>query len=375
MKHIILAPDSFKGTVDAFEICEIQSRIIKKYIPDAQIDSVPMADGGEGMTRSYLRVLGGEEISLRVKGPAGEPVEAMYGILPDGSAVMEMAAAAGLPLMGDKRDPDNASTYGVGEMLLDARSRGIKRIMLGLGGSATNDCGIGMASALGFRFYGADGKELEPLAKNMNAIERIERPKEIFDAEIVAACDVDNPLCGENGATYTFGMQKGAKGEQLERLDKGLKNIASLMLRDLGADTENVPGAGAAGGLGAGVMAFLGGRLCPGIELLLDAAHFDELLESCDLVITGEGRADWQSAHGKVPYGVGMRSKRAGVPCVALCGSIGKGAEALYECGISSIFSAVRGACSFNEIKLSCREDIAMLTESLIRVLLAFENI
>lgn len=370
MKHIILAPDSFKGTMDAAEICAIQKDVIKKYLPQCRIDTIPMADGGEGMTQSYLRIFGGEEICLRVTGPLGKPVNAAYAIMPDKSAVMEMAAAAGLPLAGKSRDPENATTYGVGEMLLDAQSRGVKKILLGLGGSATNDCGIGMAAALGYRFLDEKGAQIEPLAKNMKLICKIKPPERPFCAEVTAACDVDNPLCGENGATYTFGMQKGAKGEMLARLDAGLKNVSGLMLRDLGADTATVPGAGAAGGLGAGVMAFLGGRLTPGIEMLLDAADFDKLLESCDLVITGEGRADWQSAHGKVPCGIGLRCKKAGVPCIALCGSTGKGAEELYNCGITAIFSAVTGACDFEEIKRSCRDDMRMLTDSLMRTLL-----
>lgn len=369
MKHIILAPDSFKGTMDAFEICAIQREVISCYFPEARVDAVPMADGGEGMAASYLRILGGEEISLRVTGPLGKPVEAVYGILPDGSAVMEMAMAAGLPLAEDVREPESATSFGVGEMLLDAEQRGIKKVLLGLGGSATNDCGIGMAAALGFRFLDAENQTLEPLAKNMQFIRRIEKPAKDFSVVVTAACDVDNPLCGENGATYTFGMQKGAQGAQLERLDAGLKNISSLMLRDLGADTENVPGAGAAGGLGAGVMGFLGGVLCPGIEMLLDAVHFDDMLTDCELVITGEGRMDWQSAHGKVPCGVGMRCKKAGVPCVALCGAVGKDASAVYDCGITAIFSAVNGACDFEDIQRNCRSDMRFLTDSLMRLL------
>lgn len=369
MKTFLLAPDSFKGTLSAEEICAIESAVIRRRVPDAVIHAIPMADGGEGMTASYLKLLGGRSVSVTVSGPFGEAVDASYGILPDGSAVMEMAAAAGLPLAGGRRDPLRATTRGVGEMILDAAGRGVTKILLGLGGSATNDCGAGMAAALGFTFLDGRGAALEPSAANLGRIAEIRAPQALPPVEISAACDVDNPLLGPSGATRTFGPQKGVTEELLPVLEAGMAHYAGVLSAWCGKNAAELPGAGAAGGLGAAVWAMLNGRLRPGIELLLDAARFDELLSSADMVWTGEGRIDWQSAHGKVPMGVGMRCKRAGVPCVALCGSVGQGAEALYGCGVSAIFSAVKGPASFEEVAGTCREDLEFLADAVLRLL------
>lgn len=369
-RKIILAPDSFKGTMDASEVCSIQRDVILGLIPDAQLCCIPMADGGEGMTEAYLAALGGERRKAWVTGPKGQTLEVCYGLLSGGMAVMEMAAAAGLPLMEGRLDPLGATTRGVGEMILDAKSAGASHILLGLGGSATNDGGIGMAAALGYRFWDEAGGELEPYARNLGKICRITAPEEPLNLTVQAACDVDNPLCGPEGAVYTFGRQKGAGGELLELLDKGLENLARVIKKDLGKDVLLLPGSGAAGGLGAGVAAFLGGALKPGIELLLCAAGFDEQLEGADLVITGEGRMDWQSARGKVPWGVAQHARKKGVPCIALCGSLGPGAERLYEQGITAMFSALRGEADFERIKQTCREDLRLLTESVIRLLM-----
>ena len=369
MREIILAPDSFKGTLSAQEICALEKAAVLARFPGAAVHTIPMADGGEGMVESYLNLLGGERITVSVTGPKGTPVPAVYGILPDGSAVMEMAAAAGLPLMGEERDPLHATSRGVGELLLDAEKRGIRKVLLGLGGSATNDCGIGMAAALGFRFLDSAGSEVEPLAENLERIAELREPDRLPELTIRAACDVNNPLLGRTGATYTFGPQKGADEAMLVRLEAGMASFAAVLERHYGSSPADHPGAGAAGGLGAAVLQLLRGTLQPGIELLLDAAHFDQLLESADMVFTGEGRIDWQSAHGKVPAGVGARCKRRGVPCVALCGSIGKGAEELYGCGITAIFSAVKGPAAFEEIRATCREDLTFLTDSVLRLL------
>ncbi len=369
MNRFILAPDSFKGTMSAEEVCDIWETSIRKHMPESSIRRLPMADGGEGMVNAYLNVLGGERFTVRVSGPLGEPVDAEYGVLPNGTAVLEMAACAGLPLVGDRKDPLRATTYGVGEMLCHLENTGVQTVLLGLGGSATNDCGIGMAAGIGYRFFDEDGNTLEPLAKNMVRIGRIERPERPLRLTVNAACDVDNPLYGPHGATYTFGRQKGADGDTLELLDAGLKNVAELMARDLGADISSLPGAGAAGGLGAGVAAFLCGSLLPGIELLLDAAEFNDMLRDTDWVFTGEGRIDWQSVHGKVPIGISRRAKAQGVPVIALCGSIGEGMEAVYSEGITAVFSAVRSIADFDSIKKSASEDMQILTDSVIRLL------
>lgn len=369
MKRFLIAPDSFKGTMSADTVASIVKDAILARIPDAEITCLPMADGGEGLTDACLRILGGEKVTLTVTGPMGTPVEAFYGILPSGEAVMEMAACAGLPLVTGAKNPLAATTYGVGEMLIHAQKRGVTDVLLGLGGSATNDGGVGMARALGFTFTDRKNQPFAPTAGTLQEIGSVSRPETPLNLTVRAACDVDNPLCGPEGATYTFGPQKGVTEAMLGALDAGLANLAVVMARDLGADVALFPGAGAAGGLGAGVMAFLSGSLLPGIDMLLDAAHFDERLQNADMVFTGEGRMDWQSAHGKVPVGVSRRAKKAGVPCVALCGALGEGFEAVYDEGVTAAFSAVRGACDFETIKETCQRDYRALADAVIRLL------
>jgi glycerate kinase len=370
MKRFLLVPDSFKGTMDAGEVCAIWEKAIQTHCPGAYIKNIPMSDGGEGMVDSYLRICGGERIVHTVRGPLGEPVQAAYGILPDGAAVMEMAACAGLPLVGENKNPMITTTWGVGELLLAAAQKGVKNVILGLGGSATNDCGIGLAAAIGYRFTDKNGQDVAPLAKNMQLIAHIQKPQKPLGLTVTAACDVDNPLYGPTGATYTFGMQKGADEAALALLDAGLANMAEVIKNDLSVDVANIPGAGAAGGLGGGTVAFLGGVLKPGIELLLDAAKINDELQTADIVFTGEGRIDWQSAHGKVPVGVSRRAKKFGVPCVALCGSLGQGYEAVYEEGITAVFSSISRPGTFEEIKSTCREDMVRLVDSVLRLLL-----
>ena len=361
--NILLSPDSFKGTLSAREVCEIETRAIRDMLPDAHVTLLPMADGGEGMVDACLSVFGGERTTCRVTGANGSPVEAAYALLPDGSAALEMAAAAGLPLMRGRLDPPHATTYGVGELLRDAQNRGAKRILLGLGGSATNDCGIGMAAALGRCFWDADGAQVAPLAENLGKIAAIEPPKERFGLEVLAACDVDNPLLGAHGATYTFGPQKGVTAAIKPRLEADMVHFAAVLKETFPDFDAAAPGTGAAGGMGAAVVTFLGGTLRPGIELLLDAANFDELLSDADLVITGEGRMDEQSLHGKVPCGVAKRAQRAGKPCIAICGALGDGAEALREVGITAFYAASRGKRTMDELQRTCRKELYEITK------------
>lgn len=368
-RRFLLAPDSFKGTLEAAEVCEIFAEAIRSEVPDAQIAAIPMADGGEGMTETYLKLLGGARISVQVTGPLGAPVEGFYGRLNDGSAVIEMAAAAGLPLAGEVRDPLNATSFGVGELIRHAVEHGAQRILLGLGGSATNDLGVGMAAALGWRFLDATGAGLVPLAKNLGRVARILPPEKALPCAVTAACDVRNPLLGDDGATAVYGPQKGVTAQLRPILEAGIGHVSEMLEDMLGMELRNVPGAGAAGGMGAGVLAFLGGSLKPGIELILDAVDFDARLRHADVVFTGEGRMDRQSANGKVPMGVGLRCRSAGVPCVALCGSLGEGAEELRRCGVTACFSAVRGETDFARIRESCREDLYRLTRSVVRLM------
>ncbi len=367
---IVLAPDSFKGTLSAEEVCDVWARAIARRLPGAQVRRVPMADGGEGLVEAALGALGGKLRQAQVQGPFGEALQVDYALLPDGRAVVEMACCAGLPLVRGREDPFRASTWGVGQLLTAVRDQGAGGVILGLGGSATNDGGMGMAAALGYEFLDEDGRVLEPLALNLSRVRGIRAPKRGLGIGVVAACDVDNPLTGPKGASQVFGGQKGAGEDDRARLDQGLENLARMIRRDLGQDVAHVPGAGAAGGLGAGVLAFLGGTLRPGIELMLDAAHFDQMLEGADLVLTGEGRMDGQTAHGKTPWGVAGRARKAGVPCIALCGSVGEGVEVVYGAGIDAVFCAARGACTFEEIQKTCRQDMERLTDAVLRTLM-----
>ena len=338
MKKVILAPDSFKGTLSAREVCAIEAEAVRRVLPEAEAVCLPLSDGGEGLVEAVLGIVPGERRRAEVRGPFGEPVEAAYGVLPDGTAVLEMAAAAGLPLAGNRLRPLEASTFGVGQLLVRAAEDGAGRILLGLGGSCTNDCGIGMAAALGYRFLDESGAEVPPLAKNLGKIRRMVRPETPLGVELLAACDVDSPLLGERGATYTFGPQKGADAEALALLEAGMASFARVLEDFCGWDAASLPGAGAAGGLGA-MLAALGARLTPGAELVLESAGFDGLLRG------------------------------AGVPCAALCGSIGPGAEALYGCGLTAMFSAVRGCGTFEEVRRSAAEDLGALTENVLRLL------
>lgn len=361
MKRIIIAPDSFKGTLEAGQVCDIIAGEVKKLCRDAEVLCIPMSDGGEGMCSSYLSLIGGERRSLKVTGPKRTPVEAKFGILPDGSAAMEMAACAGLPLMDGELEPLRATTYGVGELIEHIASLGCEKLLLGLGGSATNDCGIGMAAALGYRFLDAEGREVAPLAENLGKVDKIDPPEVLPDIRVRAACDVDNPLCGERGASAVFGPQKGLRPEQIGPHDMAMAHFAQVIKRDLGPDVAEVSGAGAAGGLGAGVLAFLKGELTPGIELLLDSVGFDEMLDTADLVITGEGRLDGQSMAGKVPVGVSRRARAKGVPCIALAGCLGKGAELCLDEGISAYYACGPQGRDMEELRRCCRSELAGL--------------
>ena len=374
IKQVIIAPDSFKGTMEAAQVCRIIQASVRNYFPAAAVRCIPMADGGEGMVDAYLELLGGRKVFLTVQGLQGRPVACHYGILPDGTAVMEMAACAGLPLLDGALDPMHTTTYGVGEMLLHAERNGIRRVLLGIGGSATVDCGLGMAAALGYRFLDKNGAQVEAVTCHMADIASIIVPDRKPKLDIIAACDVDNPLCGETGAIYTFGKQKGISEEMMPQMDAQMKRFARIIAKQTGVTVLDVPGAGAAGGMGAALLAFLNAKLKPGVELLLDAVGFDSLLKETDIVFTGEGRIDWQSIRGKVPVGVARRAQAAGVPCIALCGSVGEGAEQVYGCGVTAVFSSVGEICDFEHVKKHCAENLRMLSDAVMRVLAAGDS-
>ena len=377
MRKVILAPDSFKGTMSSQEICDILTQELYRVWPDAQVVSIPVADGGEGSVDAFLAAMGGEKIAVPCKGPHWEEIQGFYGLLPDGTAVIEMAAAAGLPLAGQRLRPDQATTYGVGQLVRAAICGGAKRLVVGLGGSATNDGGVGMAAALGVRFFRADGEPYIPTGGTLDQLVRVDRSgltSVLAGVELSAMCDIDNPLCGPTGASAVFGPQKGADPEMVSVLDRNLEHLADVMAECLGCDLRDLPGAGAAGGLGFGVAAVLGGRLQMGIETVLDVARFDQLLEGAWLVITGEGCIDSQSLRGKVVSGVARRAQAAGVPAIAIVGDIGEGAGSLYGQGVTGMFSINRVALPFSQARTRAREDLRDTAADLFRLLARMEG-
>ena len=371
-KKFLLVPDSFKGTMQSSEICGIMEQAIRTHYPDSGIISIPVADGGEGSVDCFVTALNGSKRSVTVKGPFFEPVEAYYGIVNGKTAVIETAACAGLPLAGERADPCKTTTYGVGELIAHAVKSGCRKVIVGLGGSCTNDAGAGMAAALGVKFLNGDGKEFVPVGGTLSDLRGIDlsgRMPELKGVEIVAMCDIDNPLYGPSGAACVFAPQKGADGDAVRLLDRGLRAASEVIRKDLERDISKVPGSGAAGGMGAGMLAFLDARLQMGIETVLDTVRFDSLLKDADLVLTGEGRLDSQSIRGKVVAGVARRAKRAGVPVIAVVGDIGDGIGEVYSMGVTSVFSINRVAVDFRTAKTRSREDLRLTVDDVMRLL------
>lgn len=372
MKKIILIPDSFKGTMSSGEICGIMKRSIQQQLPEAQVIGIPVADGGEGSVDAFLQAMGGEKITLTVRGPYGEEREAFYGIVPGNTAVIEMAAAAGLPLVGENKHAEKTTTFGVGQLMAHALRRNCSKIVIGLGGSATNDGGCGAAAALGAVFRDAEGKAFVPVGESLEKIASIDlsgMPERLREIPIITMCDIENPLCGPLGAAHVFAPQKGADSAMVERLDAGLAHMADVVRRDLGVEIRELHGAGAAGGMGGGMAAFFGSSLQMGIETVLDTVGFDQLLEGADLVISGEGKMDEQSLMGKVVIGTARRAKKAGVPLIAVVGDIGDHVERAYEEGVSAIFSINRVAVPYKEARLRAKTDLALTMDNLMRLL------
>ena len=351
---LIFAPDSFKGSLSALESCDILERVTQRIFPGAQTIAVPVADGGEGTVDALLRAMGGQRVETPVTGPLGEQVTAAWGLLSDGTAVMEMAQASGLPYVpADLRDPRKATSLGTGEMIAEALRRGVRRILIGIGGSATNDGGMGMLTALGARFTDAAGQAVQPVGGAMKDVAQADFSgllPELRETEITVICDVTNPLLGENGATFIYGPQKGATPEIRDELEAGMAHYAQVVSAAAGRDIANFPGAGAAGGLGAALKGVLGAELKSGIDAVLDAVDFDTKLEGVDLAVTGEGRIDGQSVRfGKVPVGVAKRCAAKGIPTVAIVGGIGDGAEGLFDLCESTIMTTVSGPMSLEK--------------------------
>ncbi|MBC8610513.1 Glycerate kinase [uncultured Ruminococcus sp.] len=372
MQRFIIIPDSFKGTISSIEICEIIRQKAQLIFPDCDVVTLPVADGGEGTVDCFLQAMPGEKVSCQVTGPWFEQVDSFYGMFGK-TAVIEMAAAAGLPMVEDRKDPSKTTTYGVGELMKHAMEHGATEIVLGMGGSCTTDGGCGCAAALGAKFYREDGSEFVPVGENLDQIARVdlqEVEKLCKGVSITAMCDVENPMYGSRGAAYVFGPQKGAGPRMVEMLDQNLKALAKIMEEQLGlAGLPQQEGAGAAGAFGAGAVAFLGAKLNSGIETVLDHVHFDEHLKTADAVFTGEGRFDSQSLDGKVISGVARRTKAAEVPLYVIAGDLARDIPDAYSRGVTAMFSINRNAIPFEEAKKHSKEDLAFMAENIFRLM------
>ncbi|HAA95000.1 MAG TPA: glycerate kinase [Dehalococcoidia bacterium] len=351
---VVIAPQGFKGGISGLEAARSISRGVLAAVPDAETVLVPVADGGDGTLHALVDATGGEIFTSTVTGPLSQPIECQWGVMGDGrTAVIEMARASGLAMVPHRRrNPKVTTTLGTGQVLKGALEKGFDRVIVGLGGSATNDAGAGMATALGARFLDASGNALPPGGSALARLDRIDTSNmlaQIGNAEIVAATDVTNPLCGPTGASAVYGPQKGASPEVVAELDAALQNFAWVVRHDLGQDILDTPGAGAAGGLGAGLMAFAGAKIQSGIDMVCQVLDFDSHLAGADLVITGEGRADHSTVFDKAPVGVARHARAHGVPTVLLAGSLGEGHEELYDHGVASVLCISDGAMSFQE--------------------------
>ena len=376
MKKCIVIPDSFKGTLSSEDVCRIVSEKIKKIEPECEVIAIPVADGGEGTADCFLHAAGAEKIELETCDPYGEPVRAYYARMGE-TAVIEMAQAAGLPQVEGRENPAETSTYGVGLMVRHAAEHGCKKLVIGLGGSCTNDGGCGLAAAVGTKFYDSHGRRFLPVGGTLKEIKKIdisETEKLLEGCQVTAMCDIDHPMHGVEGAACVFAPQKGADASMVKDLDENLKALDQKIREELGKEVASIPGAGAAGALGAGVVAFLGGKLQPGIQVILDLVRLDKALDGADLVITGEGRIDSQSLHGKVVIGVAERAKRKGVPVLAVVGSVGEDAEKAYDMGVTAIFSINRQAVDFSVSRYQAEENLAATVEDLLRFQKAFRK-
>jgi len=349
---IVIISNAYKGSRSSMEVAEDIETGIKRVNSDADCVKLSVADGGDGTLQTLIKAVGGKQLFIKAKNPVGKIINAFYGILNNGKGVIEMALISGLALLSKSdRNPMKTSSYGTGQLIKELLDKGVRDIIIGIGGSATNDAGTGMAEALGVKFYDCDGNILSMCGENLINVSDIDfsgLDERIAETRITVACDVSNPLYGEEGAAFVYAPQKGAKPDEVEILDQGLKNLAIVMQALTGTDNSLVSGAGAAGGMGFGLMSFLQARLLPGIDTMLEAINFDDHIEGADLIITGEGRVDYQSAFGKVPSGVAVRARARRIPVIAIAGSIGEGAEKLYELGVSAVISIAEGPCSLD---------------------------
>ncbi|WP_086983215.1 glycerate kinase family protein [Vibrio aphrogenes] len=373
---IIIAPDSFKESLTAKQVCQSIENGLKRVWQDAEYVHLPLADGGEGTVQSLVDATQGEIIQCQVTGPLGHPVEAFYGRLGGElhhTAVIEMAAASGLHHVPvNQRDPKLTTSYGTGELIAHALAQGAKKLIIGLGGSATNDGGMGMLEALGVQFLDKNSHEISGNGIGLTQIESIRTDKmntDFSQCDILIACDVDNPLCGEHGATATFGKQKGADEEDTILLDNALSHYADVIAQQLNKQVKDIPGAGAAGGLGAAFLGFTSATLKPGIDIVLQTLSIEQHLHNADLVITGEGRIDWQSAHGKTPVGIAKAAKQFNLPVIALAGCVGDNYQAVYQHGIDAVFAAIPRPFTLETAFLEAEVNMTNLAENVARTM------
>lgn len=370
---IVVAPDSFKHSLSASKVAEHIKTGILKANPNAEVMAIPMSDGGEGLVNALVDATNGKTITAAVNDPLGRSVKSFFGLLGDGqTAAIEMAAASGIELITEgERDPWITSTYGTGQLIREALDQGCKNIIIGIGGSATNDGGAGMAQALGIKLLDKNGHEIGSGGgelKNLAEIDISGIDKRLKNCKITAACDVTNPLTGKNGASLVYGSQKGGSEDVLKELDKNLDHYATIIRRDLGIDVVDVPGSGAAGGLGAGLLAFLNAELISGFDVVKEVVNLEQHIANCDLVISGEGQIDSQSFYGKTPMGVAQVAKKYDKPVILIAGSIGEGIEKLYDENVDAVFSIVNKPMSLKEAIENAGGLLEKLAENIMRL-------
>ncbi len=371
MKKFVIAPDSFKGSMSSVEVCGIVKSKIIEFYPDSEIIEIPVADGGEGTSDCFIQLVGAQKVTLTATGPYNEKLQGYYA-RKGNAAILETAMFAGLPLAEQRLNPSVTTTFGVGTMIRHAVENGCREIIIGLGGSCTNDGGTGMACALGVSFKNKAGDEFIPTGSTLGEIAHIDTASAerlLKDCKITAMCDIDNPMYGKNGAAYVYAPQKGANRDMVLLLNKNLMDLSETIKSQLGVDVSKIPGSGAAGAMGAGILAFLKGSLKPGIETVLDLAGFENIIKDADVIFTGEGRIDRQSLRGKVVIGVAARAKSKNIPVIALVGDVGDGAEAAYEMGVSAIVSINRVAMPFEKAKARSKKDLADTVDMVMRLL------
>ena len=373
MKFVLIS-DSFKGTLSSVQICKIIAEKIREHFPDSKISEIPVADGGEGSVDTFLLAMGGEKVKVKVKNPYFEDMESYFGLIDGGeTAVVEMASCAGLPLVENRKNPRLTTTYGVGQLMLAAAKRGVKKIIVGLGGSSTNDGGCGAAAAAGAKFYNKEGKEFIPTGETVIEIDCIDlegMDASFKDIEIITMCDIDNPMYGPSGASYVFAPQKGADAKCVEELDKGIENLSRVIAKTIGKDISEMPGTGAAGAMGAGMVAFFNSKLQMGIQTVLDTVKFDEEITDADYIFTGEGKLDSQSLRGKVVMGIAKRAQRQEKKVIAVVGGADdENIKEAYDMGVTAVFPINRLPQDFSVSRQYSAENLGYTVDNILRLM------